>query len=262
MATATDLTYRQVTIPTEHGGWSLTLEPALLGLIVAPSLAGAALAGAALVAFVLRTPLKLVFVDVLRGRRLRRTELAIRAAAGLAILLALLIATAAMNGERALFLPLLAALPLFAVEFGYDVRSRSRRLVPELLGTIGIGSVVASIVLAEGGAPALAYGLWFVVAARAVAAIPFVRLQLRRAKHQPAGVGSSDIAQMIAVVVVIMGAFVADVSPAAIGAILGLGAFHAVAARLPVPRVAIVGAQQVVLGLTVVLIAGLAAVAP
>jgi hypothetical protein len=238
------------------------MEPAVLGLIVAPSIAGAALAGAALVAFVLRTPLKLVFVDVLRSRRLRRTELAIRTAAGLAILLALLVATAATTGERALFWPLLAALPLFAIEFAYDIRSRSRRLVPELLGTIGIGSVVAAIVLADGGPPALAYGLWFVVAARAVAAIPFVRLQLKRAKHQPAGVGSSDSAQVIAVVVVILGAIVADASPAAIGAIIGLGAFHVVAARLPVPRVAIIGAQQVVLGLTVVLTAGLAAIAP
>jgi hypothetical protein len=262
MATAADVSYRQVTIPTEHGGWSLTLEPAVLGLIVAPSIAGGALAVGALVAFILRTPLKLVFVDVLRRRRLRRTELAMRMAVGLSIVLGVAVATAAFTGDRALFWPLLAALPLFAIEFAYDIRSRGRRLVPELLGTIGIGSVVASIVLADGASAVLAYGLWFVVAARAVAAIPFVRLQLKRAKRRPAGVGSSDIAQVIAVVVVIVGSIVADVSPAAIGAIIGLGVFHAVAARLPVPRVAIIGAQQVVLGLTVVLTAGLAAIAP
>jgi hypothetical protein len=262
MGAAADVSYRQVTIPTEHGGWSLTMEPALLGLIVAPSVAGAALAGAALVAFVLRTPLKLAFVDARRGRRLQRTDKAIRAAAGLTVALAVLIAIAANAGERSFFWPLLAALPLFAVEFAYDIRSRSRRLVPELLGTIGVGSVVAAIVLAGGGTAALASGLWFVVAARAVAAIPFVRLQLVRAKHRPAGVGGSDIAQVIAVIVAGLGAIVADVPVAAVGAITGLALFHGIAARLPVPRVAIIGAQQVVLGLTVVLTAGLAAIAP
>ena len=101
MAAATDVSYRQVTIPSEHGGWSLTLEPALLGLIVAPSMAGAALGAAALVAFVLRTPLKLVFVDVRRGRRLERTEMAVRATIALAFALASLIAVAAFTGESA-----------------------------------------------------------------------------------------------------------------------------------------------------------------
>lgn len=262
MAAATDVSYRQVTLPTEHGGWSLTLEPALLGLIVAPSLAGAALAGAALVAFVLRTPLKLVFVDVRRGRRLRRTEMAMRVAIGLALVVAALVVTAAFTGEAALFWPLLGALPLFAIEFAYDIRSKSRRLAPELLGTIGIGSVVASIVLADGGTPALAYGLWVVVAARAVAAIPFVRLQLKRAKRQRADVGGSDTAQVLAVLVAIGGVVFADAPVAAVGVIAGLAVFHGAAARLPVPRVAIIGAQQVVLGLTVILTTALAAIAP
>lgn len=262
MAAATDVSYRQVTLPTEHGGWSLTLEPALLGLIVAPSLAGAALAGAALVAFVLRTPLKLVFVDVRRGRRLRRTELAMRVAAGLALVVAALVVTAAFTGESALFWPLVAAIPLVAIEFAYDIRSKSRRLAPELLGTIGIGSVVAAIVLADGGTSALAYGLWAVVAARAVAAIPFVRVQLKRAKRQRADVGGSDAAQALAVAVAIGGVVFADAPVAAVGAIAVLAAFHGVAARLRVPRVAIIGAQQVVLGLTVVLTTALAAIAP
>ena len=37
--------WRSVAVPTEHGGWGLTFEPVLLGLIVAPSWAGAARAG-------------------------------------------------------------------------------------------------------------------------------------------------------------------------------------------------------------------------
>ena len=63
---------RGVALPSEHGGWGLTLEPGLLGLLVAPSVAGACLAVAAVVAFVARTPLKLALVDRRRGRDVGR----------------------------------------------------------------------------------------------------------------------------------------------------------------------------------------------
>ncbi|MCZ7661545.1 MAG: YwiC-like family protein [Thermoleophilia bacterium] len=36
---------RDVVVPTEHGGWGFTLEPMLLGLLVAPGWASSALAG-------------------------------------------------------------------------------------------------------------------------------------------------------------------------------------------------------------------------
>ena len=66
--------WRTVAMPTEHGGWGLTLEPVLLGLIVAWSGAGAALGVAAFAAFLLRTPAKLVAVDIRRDRWLDRSR--------------------------------------------------------------------------------------------------------------------------------------------------------------------------------------------
>jgi hypothetical protein len=69
---------RAVALPTEHGGWGLTAEPALLGLLVSPSVAGVALGLGALVAFLARTPLRVVLVDRWRGRDLDRTRLARR----------------------------------------------------------------------------------------------------------------------------------------------------------------------------------------
>ena len=48
----------QLTLPKEHGSWSLALEPVAFGLLVAPSAAGAALALAAVSGFFLRRPLK------------------------------------------------------------------------------------------------------------------------------------------------------------------------------------------------------------
>ena len=47
--------WRSVAIPSEHGGWGLTLEPVLLGLVVAWSGAGVALGVAAFTAFLVRT---------------------------------------------------------------------------------------------------------------------------------------------------------------------------------------------------------------
>jgi hypothetical protein len=49
----------QLTLPKEHGSWSLALEPVAFGFLVAPSAAGAALALAAVSGFFLRRPLKL-----------------------------------------------------------------------------------------------------------------------------------------------------------------------------------------------------------
>ncbi|RLE22124.1 MAG: hypothetical protein DRJ50_08160, partial [Actinobacteria bacterium] len=48
--------WRSVAIPSEHGGWGLTGEPILLGLLLAFSWAGAAVGAAALLAFLVRTP--------------------------------------------------------------------------------------------------------------------------------------------------------------------------------------------------------------
>ena len=251
---------RTVMLPSEHGGWSLTLEPALLGLIVAPSGAGWALAGAALLGFLLRTPLKLALGDLLRRRALVRTAMAARAALAYGVTLCSLLAVALLTSDHVFWPPLAMAAPLFAVELAYDVRARSRRLVPELVGTVGIGAVAAAIVLADGGETAVAYGLWAVAAARAVAAIPFVRVQLRRGKGQPYRLASSDLAQLPAV----LGAAAATpvLGPIPALAVLGLAIFHTVAVRRPVPRTAIIGAQQVVLGLTVVVVTALAALAP
>jgi hypothetical protein len=250
-----------VALPTEHGGWGLTVEPALLGLLVAPSWAGVALAAAALVAFVARTPLKVALVDRWRHRRLPRTVLAERVAVIELGLLVVLVGLALATARDAFWLPIVIALPLVAVELWFDMRSRSRRLVPELAGTIGIGGVAPAIVLADGGELALAAGLWCIVAARAVASIPFVRLQLSRHKHQASRILVSDAAQGAAIVVAGAAVVLDTALVAGLGAIAVLGLFQGWASRRPPPVAAVLGAQQVVVGLTVVLITALGVVA-
>lgn len=56
---ASNTSFRSLVMPREHGSWSLALEPVALGLLVAPSRAGAWLALAAIAGFFTRRPLKL-----------------------------------------------------------------------------------------------------------------------------------------------------------------------------------------------------------
>lgn len=171
---------RAVALPNEHGGWGLTAEPIVLGLVVAPSWAGGAIGAAAALAFLARTPTKIALGDLRRRRVLPRTRLAgTIALVELALLVALaLVGTAAAAGP--VLVPLIAVAPLLAVELAYDIRARGRRLVPELAGSVGISGVATMIALAAGATSAVAFGLWFVLAGRAIAAIPWVREQVRR----------------------------------------------------------------------------------
>jgi len=98
-------TWRAVAVPAEHGGWGLTLEPVLLGMIVAPSGAGVALGCAALVAFVCRTPFKVAAVDRRRGRQLHRTVVAERFAAIELLTLAALLVVALQIASGPFWMP-------------------------------------------------------------------------------------------------------------------------------------------------------------
>ncbi len=253
---------RSVAIPTEHGGWSLTLEPAILGLLVAWSPAGGALAAAALLAFVARTPLKIVLVDRWRGRHLERSELAKRVLTAELILLGALVAAAVVTARHSFWWPLAIAAPLIVIELWHDMRSRSRHLLPELAGTIGIGSVAAAIALAGGTTGGVAAGLWLVMAARSLAAVLFVRVQLLRFKEQDHQLWPSDLAQLVAVAIVVWGWRGGIVPAVAVSAMALLAAFELIAVRRPPQKAVAIGSQQIVLGLTLVLLTALGARAP
>jgi len=239
--------WRTVAIPAEHGGWGLTLEPALLGLLVAWSTAGVCLALAAFIGFLARTPLKLVLVDASRHRTLPRTVAARRVLAGLT-------AAAFALARGPFWVPALVAGPLVAVELWFDMRSRSRRLVPELAGAIGISSVVAMIVLADGGSARLACGLWLVLAARSLTSIPFVRAQIARL-HQHAGSASTLVYADLAAVVVAAAAVGLDHAlGAGAVAIVAVVIYQRASSRSPLPRAVVLGIRQMVLGLVVVVL--------
>lgn len=244
--------WREVAVPSEHGGWSLTAEPVVLGLIVAWSWPGLALGVGAVVAFMARTPLKVVLVDRRRHRWLGRSRLAARIAVlELLIIVALAVFAAATSASGRFWVPLAVAAPLIGIELWFDMRSRSRRLAPELAGTIGIGSVVSAVVLVAGESTELAIGLWVVVAARGVAAIPYARAQVFRAHGRAVTRWHSDLPQFVAVVAVVVAWWFDAIPVAPVVAVLAVAVLDVVLVRGPVCRAVVIGIQQTVVGIVI-----------
>jgi hypothetical protein len=175
---------RSVALPAEHGSWGLTLEPILLGLLVAPSWAGAGLALNAFCAFLLRRPLRVARSSRKHGQS-ERLKLALRFAALYAVVGAAgLGASISLTGWGPL-LPLLFALPFGLVFTFFDAQNQSRSWQAELAGPVALSAVATGIALAGGEPPSAAYALWAVLVARAVPSILFVRARLRLDRGRP-----------------------------------------------------------------------------
>jgi hypothetical protein len=127
-----------------------------------------------------------------------------------------------------------------------------------LAGTIGIGSVAASIALAAATPTDIALGLWVVVAARAAAAIPYARTQVFRGRGRPRHLWHSDLAQ-VAAGVTAMVAWLSDAVPAAAAiAIITVAAFNLGAVRAAPRPAKVIGMQQMFFGIAVVIVAAVA----
>jgi hypothetical protein len=125
---------------------------------------------------------------------------------------------------------------------------------------VGIGSSVAAITLAGGETIALAFGLWVVVSARAGAAVPYARHQVMRAHGRSLPRWHSDLAQVLALAAVAVAWAVDAVPLAPVVALAAVAGFNVVAIRGPVRRAVVIGVQQTVLGLAVVVVTAVAVV--
>lgn len=246
-------TFRSVAIPAEHGGWGLTLEPGLLGLLIAPGPAGLCIAAGAMVAFLVRTPLKIVAIDRRRGRTLDRTRLAGKVAAAELVVLAALAGGAIVLAEPWFWIPGVVALPLLALEGWFEVRSRGRRLVPELAGAAGVCSVAAMVVLADGGDDRLAVGAWIILAARVATSIPHVRSQIARLHRRPDPTRAALAGDVAAIGFAILAVGLDRGLWAGGLAVLAVIAMQRAATTRPVPRPVTLGLRQMAMGFGVVI---------
>jgi hypothetical protein len=165
--------------PKEHGSWSLVLEPLILGLAVAPSLPGAALAVAVLAGFFLRRPLKVLLGT---GDDPRHAP-ALAATLILGTLALVGLTAAAMAGWTHLW-PWLLVVPPGLVFLRSEARGESRQAVAEAAGTLAFAVVPVALasVAGWGAAPALALG--GVMAGRSLPTVLMLRAYLRRRKGE------------------------------------------------------------------------------
>lgn len=245
---------RSIALPTEHGGWGFTLEPILLGLLVAPSASAWEISAAALGIFLARRPVKILSTDLVRGRWLRRSKIA--------LIFALIYGSFALAGaigalftaEGPFWIPVLVALPFALLALRADAHSKNRALIAELSGSIAMGATVTAITVAGGWDLAPAFGLWLVLAARDVAAISLVRGQVRRVHNKPAGAKSIYVVQAASILVVAIAAMAGIVPWLGVVAIGVVGLVAVVSLnRDPVPA-KVIGWTQMGVGLAVVLI--------
>jgi len=243
---------RGIAMPLEHGGWGFTLEPVLLGLLIAPSASAWELAVASLGVFLARRPVKLVLTDLVRRRWLSRTRVAAIVGGVYGALALAGVAAALVTAEPQFLTAYAFAVPAALLALQADSKSKSRSLRAELAGAIAMGATVAAIALADGWAYPVAFGLWLVLIARATTTISLVRAQIRRVHGRPISEGqvyaicAATLVAMAALAVLGVVPWLSVVAIAAIGMLA-----YASLVRPPVPA-RVVGWTQMVTGLVVV----------
>ena len=247
--------WRRVVLPTEHGGWAFLAEPMLLGLLVAPSAAGALLSLAALAAFLSRQPLRTVLLDRRRGKRHPRTRVAERALAAGLLVSAAATAGAVLRGEGPVLLALGLVAPLAATAVAFDVALRPRHVAAEMAGALAVGGLAGVIAIAGGWPLAPAFALWGLLAARAVPSILYVRARLRLERGAPIRRGPPIAAALLGL---LAGLWLAReglapwLSVAALG-LLALRAAHGLSRYRLRMRTWVLGVTEITLGLLTVL---------
>ncbi|MEO8034396.1 MAG: YwiC-like family protein [Acidobacteriota bacterium] len=241
---------RRLALPTEHGGWGFLLEPILLALIVAPSIAGAAFAMAAVAGFLTRQPLRFALNDLLRRKSYPRTAACWWLTAGYsAITLLALAATTHLAGASVL-LPIVLASPLAAFQLVHDVNKRGRAMAPEIAGAAAMGSIAAAIAMSAGKAMPLAAALWCLAMLRSIPAIVFVRAVLGKSPR------ASAIALHLAAVAASIALWRLELAPGIAAFAMSALLVRAVLTRWRVEPARSVGIRELVFGTGAMIVAG------
>lgn len=182
-----------LTLPKEHGSWSLALEPMALGMLVAPSAAGGALVCAAVAGFFLRRPFKLVLAS--------KPDPRIPLASVVVITLLTLAATSLLlavdlGGVKNLW-PLIPAAIAGAGFAWFDSRNECREGTAELCGAVAFGVLPAAFARLAGWSITESAALALVMLVRSVPTVLFVRTYLRRNKGYSISLIPANIAAVL-----------------------------------------------------------------
>lgn len=250
--------WKSLALPSEHGGWGLLVEPLLLGLALAPTWAGLALAVAALAAFLARHPLRLALADARRGMRYPRTRPAQCLALGYGTLALAGAGAALYAAPWSAYVPLLCAAPLGLVQLAYDARNHGRQLLPELAGGAALAATAPTILLLGGGSPQVAAGLALLLVARVCTSVLYVRARLRATRGVSEGRTLALAAHALGLLLVLALVTQTHVPASALLAfgVLAARAFHGLLAAPTQVRPQTVGFQELGYGaVTTVLLA-------
>lgn len=167
-------------LPREHGSWSLALEPLVLGLLVAPSWAGAPLAVAATAGFFLRRPIKLL----LQAKPDPRRPLAAFCAGTLTLIATAALWLAAQSGGWLHLWPLIPAAVAGLVFVWFDTRGENREETAELVGVTAFALLPAAFAALAGWRMENCLALAAVMLVRSAPTVLAVRAVVRRRKGQ------------------------------------------------------------------------------
>lgn len=246
--------FRSVALPTEHGGWGFLLEPIMLGLLVAGSIAGALLSVAALGMFLLHQPLKLAIKDHRQQRRTPRTLWAERFTVLYALIALGPLSVLLLMAKWTFLLPIALAGALASVQLYHEARNQGRRLLPEVCGALALAMIAPAVALLAGWTLSAAFVLWLMLAVRAFTAILYVRARLRLEYGKPVSPLGVWLAHGLAVIMVI-GLVVIQAAPGlsvvAFGLLLVRAGLGLSKRRKPQPA-KVIGFQEIAYGLMMV----------
>jgi hypothetical protein len=170
--------WRDLVWPREHGSWSLALEPAALGMLVAFSPAGLALGVAILAAFFARRPLRAAFTETRRERRVVARCITVVFAC-VALMAAAIVTVSSRWSSCVWFIPSLAAGGAFVY---FDLRKAGREGVAELCGAAAFAWLPATFAILAGWNAASAAALGAIMLGRALPTVLTIRSALRARK--------------------------------------------------------------------------------
>lgn len=165
----------QLTLPKEHGSWSLALEPVVFGLLVVPSAAGAGLAMTAVSGFFLRRPIKML----LSKKNDPRLSLAFLSVSLLAFIGLLGLLLTARFGVAGGLWPLIPAALAGAVFAWCDSHNEAREGGAEIAGAVAFGILPAAFGALAGWSVSASLGLAAMMLVRSVPTVLTVRTCLR-----------------------------------------------------------------------------------